>query len=208
MGIAILYRRSNLKAIVLSTLIATTLPSFANSQTNSAAENPNWEVTVDIGRLIFPRGFSVTGWEQLYSTRAGVGCKILEYVWGHAYVEYRRYNSGLRWGDRSAQLFERDYPRSDVAFYFSVTALRWFQLGAGAIAQFHQDMSYHWWNSYSGHDSTKHTLRAPRGLKLFFIGGVKYDIPLANNLYIPVGIFFDSYSRFYPAARIGIAKRL
>lgn len=207
MGVVQLDLRRHLRMAALLTITALAFTSFARSQVDSVAENRNWEITIDGGRLAFPRGFSETGWAQRYSIRAGLGTKILHSLWCHAFVEYQRYNSGLRWGDRSAQLFERDYPRSDVAFYVSLTLLRYLQVGVGGVAQFHEDMLYHWYTWYSGHDSTRHTLQAPSGLKLFLLTGLKYDIPLGAEFYLPVGLFVESFRPLNPAGRLGISKR-
>lgn len=216
MGITNIGLRSNLKTAVPLILLTLALPSFANSQVDSAAGNRKLEITIDGGRLASPRGFMLTGWAQRYSIRAGVGTQITRSLWGHASVEYRRYNSGLRWGGRTAQLFERDYPRSDVAFYLSLTALRWFQVGAGGIAQFHEDMWYHWyhwWGPGAGGDSTRHVLPANRRFKLLVIAGIKYDIPLGKGFYIPVGLFVDLFHLYRwmlplnPTGRVGVSKR-
>jgi hypothetical protein len=208
MGVVRLDLMRFLRIATLLTITASAFPSFASSQIDSVSGNRNWEITVDGGRLLFPRGWgAVTGWAQRYSIRAGLGTEILNSLWCHAFVEYQRYNSGLRWGDRSALLFERDYPRSDVAFYVSLTLLRYLQVGIGGVAQFHEDMLYHWYTFYSGHDSTRHILQAPSGLKLFLLTGLKYDIPLGAEFYLPVGLFVDSFPPLNPAGRLGISKR-
>lgn len=206
--------RGKLKIVLFLMLGTVVFSSFANSQVDSASANAKWEIMIDGGKLVLPLPlydrFGLTNWEQRYSIRAGVGREILHFLWWHAFVEYRRYNSPLRWGELNPLRFQRSYVRSDFAFYLSFTALGWFQAGAGCIAQFHEDMVYYWPLSYP-RSTEPQLVPAAKRLKLFYVAGGKYDIPLGRDFYIPAGIFFDSFfsrfGNFRPTFRLGLSKR-
>jgi len=204
MGVAGLNLQRSLTTFALLALLPSPLSSFTNCQSDSAADSRKWEVSIEGGR-----GGIAWGWKERYSIRAGIGHEILHSIWGHVYLEYRRYNSEPAWGEHWKQVFVRSYPRTDVASYLSFTVLGCFQLGVGAVAQFHEDMLYrHSWG-WSPPNPPYDTLRAIRGLKLILVGGIKYDIPLWYDFYAPVGLFIShsSLSPMYLTLRAGISKR-
>ncbi len=181
-------------------LLASPLLSYTNFQSDSAAHNRKWEISIEGGGGGVPFGL----WKERYSIRAGISYEIHHSIWGHVYWEYRRYDSYTILGDHWKTIFVRSYPRTDVAAYLSLTVFGFFQYGVGAVAQFHEDMLYqeiHW---SLRPNPPYDTLRAIRGLKPIFVVGIKYDIPLWYDFYVPVG-FYIGYNGI--TLRGGLSKR-
>jgi hypothetical protein len=106
----------------------------------------------------------------------------------------------------TAQVFDKEYPRYDLAFYVSVAFSGWLSLGAGALGEFRQDMKYR--NVGPGlNDTTTYVLKGSTNLGLFFIVGAKYDIPLSQTIFVPIGAYFNNFKFLNPIPRIGLTMR-
>lgn len=136
--------RSKLSEIVCLLLaVPALLPPNASAQSDSSAGQRHWEITIDAGKTLLQNPFTPgTEWVSEYTIRAGVGRSFQEFITWHVFLEYIKYHSTIHWGDMSGPLFEKEYPRHDVAMYISFTAKGVFSLGLGAVSEFREDMYY------------------------------------------------------------------
>jgi hypothetical protein len=106
----------------------------------------------------------------------------------------------------TAQVFDKEYPRYDLAFYASVTFSGWLSIGAGGLGEFRQEMRYR--NVGPGlNDTTTYVLKRSTDLGFFFLVGGKYEIPLTQTIFIPIGVYFNNFRFLNPIPRLGLTVR-
>ena len=172
-----------------------------------------WRLDIELGHTMWPGPvndfFAFASWNQRYIVRVGVGKEIPKFLWAEGFLEYRRYNSTTRYGDMQPWIFERSYVRSEFALYGSLTAFGFLQVGIGAISQSHEEIVYY----QTPIDQQVDLKRQPAASRvmLFYIVGFKYDIHIAGEFYVPIGIYSDMFLGEHgiplPAIRLGISKR-
>ena len=185
--------------------------STAYPQDGGTAEG-KWRLSAEIGKLAFPSFIDMFGlakWNQRYTMRTGIGKELNSFLWGDILVEYRRYNSQLRYGEINPWILDRSYLRHEVAVYACVTVLEFVQVGLGTIYQSHEEIFY---SSSLYPSSTVQRQPAQSRVKLFYLLGIQYSIPVIAQFYVPVGLSIDTFlgehAILSPTFRLGISKRL
>jgi hypothetical protein len=182
------------KLVFLSMIL---LGSVARSQVDSTSLSATWHLTIGVGLRAFPGTFNdyfgLADWKPQPSVRIGIGKEIHHLLSVEAFLEYRGYSSTTRYGDMFPWIFARSFSRTEFAVYTSLTTLGILEAGIGGIAQSHEEIVYY--ETINDHtlSDTPHRQPAASRLKLFYLVGLKYDIPLGTRYYAPVGIYMDMF---------------
>lgn len=119
---------------VLAQHLAQAMQPMAASDTT--AHTRTWEVSVDVGLPLEREARYFSGeWIPEYSFRIGIGAPVEKAISFHLSIEYDKWHSTTRWGDMTARVFDRNYPRDDVGAYVSLVGGRCLVLGFGGIFQ-------------------------------------------------------------------------
>lgn len=189
---------------IAAILIQTAL-SFAQNDSMKAAFQR--EFLIDGGIPLSKQGISGhEEWFHQYSVRIGLGTSLEKRMLVHLFVEYDKYLINTRWGDLTARVFQNEYPRHDLALYVALTFSRWLIIGAGGAMEFKQDMIFINVGP-NATDTTKHTIESTSIVSPFIVVGFKYDMPLTEHFFMPVGVYFNGLQPLYPISRIGLSKR-
>jgi hypothetical protein len=163
-------------------------------------------VFIDAGIYPFTNEDAV-GWQSSYTIRAGVARVGSSALSLYGFIEY--YNYSLSGG-----YFEKGTKRDDIAIYPAISLLRLFFLGAGVCYSHTNPVTR--LSVYGGkkYDDYGHFLGDPGGYRgfVFFIVGLKWEIPLTENISIPIGLYTrnpDYSAQSFPVAlRAGVLIRM
>jgi hypothetical protein len=190
------------------------LGSVAQSQVDSTSLNANWHVNVEVGLHVFPGTFNdyfgLADWRPQPSVRIGIGKDIHDLLSAEAFLEYRGYLSTTRYGDMFPWIFARSFSRTEFALYTSLTAFGFLEAGIGAIAQSHEEIVYYETTYDHTLSDSPHNQPAASRVKLYYLAGIKYDIPLGARYYIPIGLYMEMFLGKHeiksPTLRFGISR--
>ncbi len=202
------------RALTVAALLLSALRFEAYSQEGLNETLSTWRVELAIGRHIsagtFNDFFGLADWRHKYTVRLGVGRDIQEHITASAFAEYRRYTSETTYGDMFPSRFFRSYSRTEIACYVSTTFYGFLEGGIGAVYQSHEEIS-----SYRPiYEIPIYQVQiqpAAQRTKLFYLVGLKYEIPLGARFYLPVAVSMDMFLGHYdiqePTIKLGLVKQ-
>lgn len=176
------------------------------SSSESRQNIPGYEINFDAGYYPLRSDFS-GGWEPLYSLRLGVGKFFDEGISLHLFVDYYYHKLGFSGG--MSGFSPQSAKRHDIALYGIFTLFNFLDAGIGTYYSKSDDVTIVYPANTFPPEPWK--FGGVSKFDFFFTLGAKYEIPLGNELYLPVGIYFrdSGYgSSLTPwLLRAGVAKR-
>jgi hypothetical protein len=173
---------------------------------SSQTDSTTWVCSADIG--FFPTAYFLdAGWYPTCSVRGGIGTGNSTFS-AHVFVDYYSFRLSETGGNH--WYLERGAQRQDIAVYPAIRLFRFFFVGLGLFATRSDHVtitSFSGQSPWGGGDA--------RGIRLFYIVGLGWDLRVSDNVRLPFGIYYrntgyyPSYSS-YPmlAIRAGISVQL